>query len=693
MKALASIVGGLCVIKDGSQRQFVNVVDMSPLAPETAHFVCGAIDDWEVIDLPHRDALLREVRDRHDLARGLANIEACLSGVSTELQKELLGEVEDLLKALDARNYLAAMLLRAPLVSTDGLKCAIHNCLSEGLGATAELLEYVRESQPLLQRLADRWLSLPDTYFVALPGGRQQAWQMAVVSDVVLETLRASRFKAVEQGWASLAFRVASPAQRRSLFSLAKAVAEAFFPDHAEPSPTVAPMPDTEPDETSEEHRQNQPRGQRARAAFERAMKELETIATAVAEGRDAKARDYLNDLVAAQMGYSGGEEYAVKSLCNIAQQCADMFRTDFEYECLRTAIGIKPGDAWTLVQLADHFKRVGRFADAIDTLRQAEDSGDSDEQRAAQRSLADVYVRMGRFEEAIAIYETRPVTERDEFTRGAIADVLRRWGYLDEAGREYDSIVYDGFATDRVFAGKAEIAKRQGRLDEARDLYRGILANKDLDVSASFVYRMSLANVLVRMGELTDAYIEIDAAVQQRPFAREARTLRAAVAGLLGNPGRAIDELPQLGQTRAFNEWVSEYVRGLLLLMLDRYEDACEALLRQVEEKFLDTDSGGMLRLGAAVCFLQKRAGVERAAEILAAMPELKDAFADALRAALQYHVAIALRQSAEIKRLETQLSSVKDGDLRAMVAAIRRADWTEACRLEVRTLLRLAA
>ena len=632
MKAFASIVGGLCVFEEGQQRHFVNVVDMSPVAPETAHLVCGAIDDWEVIDLPNREALLHEVGERHRRARGLANIEACLTGVSARLQKELLGEVEDLLKSLDARNQLESMLLRAPLASIDGLTDLIKECLSEGFASTASLLEHVRESQPLLRSLVNHWFSIPDQHFAALPGGRQQTWRMAVVSGVVPETLVALTLQAVERAWGKLVFGLTTPIARAGAITVSKAVARALFPGHAESRSDALPTSDLEPEVFLDEPRQIQPRIQDARGNFERAMKQVEAITAAIAEGNDAKARHFMDELVAAQMKYSGGEEHAVKSICNIAQQCAEMFRTDFEYECLQTAIKVKPGDVWTLVQMADHFKRVGRFDDAIETLRQAEAFG---EQRVAKSSLADVYVQMGRFTEAINIYETIPGAEQDGVVRGAKADALRRWGHLDDARREYNRIVFDGLATHRVFAGQAEIAKRQGHLREARDIYRNLLGSHELEGPSVVIYRMSLANVLLRMGDLTDAYTQIDEVVQKRPFARHARAFRAAVAGLLGNPDEAIRDLPQLGQTQAFNEWVSEYVRGLLLLMLHRYADAREALLQKVEEKFLDKDATGMLRLGAAVCFLRTRDGVESAAKRLSEVPDMKDAFADAIRTA----------------------------------------------------------
>ena len=140
-----------------------------------------------------------------------------------------------------------------------------------------------------------------------------------------------------------------------------------------------------------------------------------------------------------------------------------------------------------------------------------------------------------------------------------------------------------------------------------------------------------------------------------------------------------------------AFNAWVTGYVRGLLLLLLNRYEDGKAALLRNVEASFRDGTGEGMLRLGAAVCFLRTSAGVETAAEILDKSPEMADAFADSIRAALKYHVAIAQQRIEDITRLKEILSSVEDTDLRALVSALEAKDWKGAWNLEVRALLRL--
>ena len=59
---------------------------------------------------------------------------------------------------------------------------------------------------------------------------------------------------------------------------------------------------------------------------LERVLKEIESIAAAVARGDDTNAERYLTELVSRQTGESDVYMHAVKSLCNIAKKCAELF-------------------------------------------------------------------------------------------------------------------------------------------------------------------------------------------------------------------------------------------------------------------------------------------------------------------------------------------------------------------------------
>ena len=691
MKALASVSGGLCAFEGDTRTQYVNVAAMTTVAPEVAHFVATTLDDWEVVRGGTKEAILGEVKNRYERARLVANIESCLCGVSAPLENVLLQEAEDLLRLVPLHSEIVALLLRAPLARVGSLRDLIEVCLAKGFAAVARLLEEVRESQAPLQRVADRWLALPDELFQPIPAGRSYVWRLAVGRSVVLKTLYATQFVEVEQAWAALVFEGSQPHERKTFGRIASVFARSLFPDSQLLRTTDIDVIAERDAYDSTDHERSSRGGGRSsgKALFDQAIKQVNAIAAAVAKGQDARARAFLDDLVGTQTARRGGAEYAVKSLCNIAQQSAAMYRTDFEYECLQTALAIKPYDPYVLIQLADHFKRVGRFDDALKVINDAEGLGN---ELIRQSSLADVYTQMGRFDEAIAIYDRLLSFGSDPVLSGAKANVLRRCGRLEEARLEYQRLSDEGFQDHRVKAGLAEIAKRLGHLQDAERLYQSVV-DTDLPEADRVIYESALASVLVRRGNFQRAYKYLDQVVQLRPFAFDLRAYRAAVAGLLGNPDQAIRDLPDVGHTHAFNEWVNGYVRGLLLLMLDRYADARTALLQQIQHGLLDREASEMVGLAAAVSFMRTKAGMSDAARRLDEAAGFGDAFGDQIRAALKYHIAVAQNRRADVDRLRLELETVTDPAIRSVVIAIDRREWRKAWELEVRILLRLAA
>ncbi|NOG55043.1 MAG: tetratricopeptide repeat protein [Planctomycetes bacterium] len=421
-------------------------------------------------------------------------------------------------------------------------------------------------------------------------------------------------------------------------------------------------------------------------------MRQLRAIADCVGRGDDATAHRYLRELISEQLSYKHGEKHAVKSLCNIAQHCAEMYRTDFEHTCLVTAIDVAPTDGWAYTQFADHYKRLGQFEKALECLDNASKYG---EDRIAQRSRADIYAMKGNYEEAFRIYDEITDIATDATLRTAKADLLRRMGKLEEAEAEYDLLETDGLAGDRVCAGRAEIAKRLGDMEAARAIYERILEYDSIGDEAKYIYSLALTNVLLRLADYEAAFRHADTAVQTKPFAHQARLTRAAAAGLLGDVSGALDGLPIVGQTSAFNEWIGDYVKGGLLLLLDRNDDARKSLIGKLNRKckFADEEGKSILRLGAAACLLRSRHGVAGAAMILSQIESGHDAYAGWVRHALEYHVAVAMRNIADIDRLRQELSTAADPGIQELVAAIGSRAWDSVTRHEAQMILRLAS
>jgi tetratricopeptide (TPR) repeat protein len=692
MKAQFSSSSGIVLLDKVHDFHAILVPEMSLVSKEFATMASGIAEDWEIIEETDEQQLLAIAAKKYKCHRCLLNIEALLLGMPRDIQVELLLEIEDTLKLDGVSDFVKRNLMRAPLAKNQRIESLVYDALSDGYAATANLLEFVRESQPLLQRIAERWLMLPDEDFRSFRNGRTGLWCAAAESGVIITTVDAADFHVVERAWNSLALGLPSPLERIALTRVSKLIARQLFPTE-EPlfKANLLLVPEDEGDGLPNGKKKwSQIKTGSPYAEFNKALRQIQGIVTAISEGRDHNAKAFIQELINDQTSIPGGEEHAVKSLCNIASHCVEMFRTDFEFECLDTATRLMPHDGWTLIQLADHMKRVGRFDDAIRLLSEAKKFG---EEKVSTSSLADVYVHMGRFEEALEIYNTVPDGEFDPAVRGAKADAIRRWGKLDEAKREYENLIICGLGTDRVFAGQAEIAKLEGRLDDSIFLYRGLIKSPQISPTTLIVYKLALTNVLMRSNQFKEAYCLADEVVQQRPFSRQARVFRAAIAGLLGKPQQAIEELRPMGTSHAFNEWINEYVRGLLMLMLNRNRDAKIALLSAAESRLTSDHDKNIVRLGAAVCFLRDREGVSEAHRILNQLPTSNDLFIESLKSIFNFHIAISRNDRIAQENLRKQLNEVHEPRLKDLIIAIEGKKWQDVCRIEVEMVLSLAA
>lgn len=246
MRSLVSASGGICVLVGPGGPQFVDIAAMRPVSTHTAHFLCSTLSDWKEIDARTDGLVLAAAQERHHLARVVTNLETCLSGAFPELQYDLFLEVEDLLKSGVSSSEAVAEMLRAPLRDMETVTRASSDCAVLGNVATSSLLERVRDAQPLLRRLTDYWLALPDSLFSSASVERQSFWRLAVRHGVILKTLDARDGSAVRDAWAGLVFYARNATQRLSIAAVAAALAGCMFPEYTSsiaPSsgPKVAP--------------------------------------------------------------------------------------------------------------------------------------------------------------------------------------------------------------------------------------------------------------------------------------------------------------------------------------------------------------------------------------------------------------------------------------------------------------------
>jgi tetratricopeptide (TPR) repeat protein len=663
--------------------------------PIEAQYRYAAVQDWEDIEGTDAEALLETSRREYWLTRAVSLLRLALGGLDTDLEKRVLEHVEEILASRASSEQALSRLLVAPLVDPHAPLALGKSALSYGFPAVASVLDEVGELQALLRRLTDLWLSLPETAFSRFREAREMIWLTVVEKHGVKELLTAESRREFAATWNLLAFHFPTPQSKSGVSMLGQELSRRLFPQQREEQTSGGAQP---AEVEAGHHREVQPHAS-SHEEYLTVKREIAAIAQAVSQGRDSKAERFLRQLIERQTSFQGGESFAVKSLCNIAQRCADMFRMDFEALCLKDALRLGPSDAWALIQYGDHCKRLGRYTEAIEAFGEAARYGES---MVAASSMADVFSQQGEYERAIATYEGIPDFHDRPDILNAIADNLRKSGRMGEAEGAYAKVIdlaqqgSPEFAANGIRArvGMAEIAKRRGDLEGALRTYRYVVAQDGLDDRELLVYRLSLCNVLKLMGSFSDAYRVVDAVIADYPFSMVARFTRASILGLIGEELKGLEDLPESGGSRSWREWLRRYYRGLLLLKLERYDDAQRDLVEEFSKAIASGEDRAILRMGAAIWFLS-RGDSSAADRWLLGIADLYDCHAQYLSLVLRLHSA-ALRDDLELMdSLREQIAglSIVDETLGEAVAALGKRDFSLALACETDALLKLAA
>jgi tetratricopeptide (TPR) repeat protein len=662
-------------------------------------FLFYNVDDWTFTDIVDPSELSAFVHTEHLLVRSVLDIQACLfcnnGNIRTpileeQLSLELLSQVDErMTKGLKQEKVLSQLLV-APIELRGRVDELVALALSNGLGAIANLLSAFSDAQPMLSRITMHWLTLSESCFEGFEGGRQQLWVNCCERCINCRLVRATSNDALKNAFGALALALRSTTQRLVVARVAERLSNAVFPTDSTESDHA--FKESEHRETQKSSWTKPSRNVSGYEAKDRALRQIEGIIKALEDGRDYQAQKYLQDLKELQHGDENAQ-HAIKSLCNVAQQCALLFRTDFERHCLESAFEIIPDDPWTLIQFGDHLKRVGDFDRAEQVFRRA---FRTEQDRIARSAIADVAAQRGDYEGAIHQYKAIAGFDDDPVMRMAIADNLRRLGRLSEAYSEYEKLLGLANCFARAISGMAEVEKRRGNLQQSQALYNDLLSNEILEDQHMAIYRCNLVGILMRLGDLEEAYNQVDIAIQESPHFMRARILRASVLGLLDRSKEAIESIPNLVSPRAFGEWLHQYVRGLLLLNLDRFADAEKELRRNFDEKLTGPEGAHLLRLAAAVSFVRDRSTVHLAGQFLATDTGNSDPFTEYLTEVLKLHIASVEDDSVSIAESRLRLQQCKhipSGRLLAAVEAISKKDWLAAFHAEVDSLLQLAA
>ena len=688
--------GVLLLPKPGTYEYAVlDVIGGGEQDPVEAQYLYSAVQDWEEVAGTDTDDLLKTATSEYWLARTVSLLRLAIGGLERPLEKRVLEHVEDILGSRVPPEKALDRLLVAPLKDPSSPSALANAALSYGFSVVASILDELKELQPLLHKLTDIWLGLAETAFSDFLESREMIWATVVEKGGMKRLLKAGSIHDFITKWNLLVFHFPTQQSRFGVSILGQELSRHLFPSKEREEIMAAPL--TEEAEPTPIYQPE--RVMNVYQVFEKVKKQINAVTDAVSQGHDAKAEKFLRELVQEQISYSGGESHAVKSLCNIAQRCADMFRMDFEVLCLNKAHRIDPFDIWTLIQLGNHMKRVGNYDEALRIFGQAEQWEESD---VVKMSEADVYSQKGAYAQAISICKTIPNWNDKPEVSTAIADNLRRMGRMDEsetAYRELIQLAQQGLAKYidceiRAQTGIAEIAKRQGKLEDALQIYYEILERESISDRDRCFYRLGLCNVLKLMGKFDEAYEVVDEVIQQYPFAMEARFIRGSILGLIGQELEGLKDLPESSGSRSWREWLRHYYRGLLLLKLKRSGDAKKNLVEELSKAIASEEDKAILRMAAALYFLSQDETSE-ADGILSRIPDLDNCYSQYLSFVLQMHSAARREDLATIDSLKKRIAEFQfvDDELEKAVVALSERNFSLALNYEANALLKLAA
>ncbi|MBU1377470.1 MAG: tetratricopeptide repeat protein [Alphaproteobacteria bacterium] len=304
------------------------------------------------------------------------------------------------------------------------------------------------------------------------------------------------------------------------------------------------------------------------RSQFEVVLAEQRHIVGLLRRGDLNRARQYVDQLIARQE--AGGGDFAVKSLCRLAQEAKRIGLSDLHYEWSNRAVELHPEDAWAQGQLADALVTLGRYNEAQAALAVAEPSYPA----FVASNLARTLRRMGDLEGALQAYDAgreKFVGDEDEhFFWTGVAEVHREFGDLETALATYEEAHERFPGSSAVASGRASVLTEMGRFSEALAALNGALKASAGDLFALH----GIASVYREQGDLPRAISEYRKLIGLYPGEP---AIHCGYAEALRRNGDLIEALNVYEKTiDQFPFIETAYAgKGRILLQQGRYEEA----------------------------------------------------------------------------------------------------------------------
>ena len=309
-----------------------------------------------------------------------------------------------------------------------------------------------------------------------------------------------------------------------------------------------------------------------------RVEKEIATILANIDKDRETQALKFTQELVGRQQS-EANEEFAVKTLCNLAKEMKDRKLYQLQLQFAQWATDEFSWDAQALVQLADAYLCLGRLDDALAQYDATIQRFPND--AVARNGRGEVLRELGRLDDALTQFDaTIQRFPNDEFARNGRGEVLRELGRLNDALAQFDTTI-QRFPNNAVARnGRGEVLRELGRLNDA-------LAQFDATIHRfpnNAVACCGRGEVLRELGRLDDALAQYEETLARFPTNRVALNAKAHVFTVMKRYDQALSLLSE-DPPRSLADWIALHVRGMAHLRRGDYERAIELFQQGVQD------------------------------------------------------------------------------------------------------------